>query len=391
MSQPRGKITRDRKRRISAPVPYEVPAKAPAGMPTTRHSPARAGSSATGLQGASSDPPLSEVLKELTLLRRSMETKFIESGAKVDNLKTEVLAKLDDNDQAIAELQETVTDVTLSVDRNQRAIQEVRAEVEKREVELPGRVKSIVQEALAEARPGRPGRPTTRSGTRPRPLARGLPEEGSHSPSPERQLQDRDAEKKTNAYLLARRSLRLWPVSREGDLRERTVEFLINELLLDQQHAVDLEFEVRRVGTGRNRDPASRGIKDEVLVRFASARTRDDVRSFAKNLERRGRGLRLEVPDHLWPSFRVLQRVAYELKQKNPDLKRNVLFDDDNLDLKLDVCINSEWKTIYPEGARSSLAKMGKKMGNERSILSGSEINGLLSGSPDENMDSEEF
>ena len=47
---------------------------------------------------------MSEVLRELTLLRQSMETKFLESGAKVDNLKTEVLAKLDDNDQAIAEL-----------------------------------------------------------------------------------------------------------------------------------------------------------------------------------------------------------------------------------------------------------------------------------------------
>lgn len=80
---------------------------------------------------------MADVLRELTLLCQSMETKFLESGAKVDNLKTEVLAKLDNNDQSIAEQQETITDVALSVDRNQRAIQKVRAEVKKHEVELP--------------------------------------------------------------------------------------------------------------------------------------------------------------------------------------------------------------------------------------------------------------
>ena len=74
-----------------------------------------------------------------------MEVKFLESGAKVDNLKTEVMAKLEANDQSVANLQETVTEVTLSVDANQRAIQQVRAEVERREVELPIRVKESMK------------------------------------------------------------------------------------------------------------------------------------------------------------------------------------------------------------------------------------------------------
>ena len=380
MSQPRGKITRDRKRRISAPVPYDIPAKTQAGMPTTRHSPARAGSTPQ----AGNDPPMSDLLRELTLLRQSMETKFLESGAKVDNLKTEVLAKLDDNDQAIAELQETVTDVTLSVDRNQRAIQEVRAEAERREVELPLRVKKIVQDALEGTRPTR----SSSNGRRPRPRP-WRPSQQDRSPSPDAAHSDDGSDRKQEAYSRARRSLRLWPVSREGDLRERTVEFLINELLLDQQHAVDLDFEVRRVGNSRSREASALAIKDEVLVIFSSVRTRDDVRSFAKNLERRGRGLRLEVPDHLWPSFRVLQKVAYELKQKNPDLKRNILFDDDRGDLKMDVLIGTDWKTIVPEGARLSLAKMGKVPQPRRSALAAGEIESLLAG--ESNMESEEF
>ena len=345
MSQARGKVTRDRKRRISDPLPYKIPAKTPTGMPTTRHSPARGGIP----PAPTVDPPImGDVLRELAALRQSIDSKFEESGKKVDNVKAEVLAKLDANDQAIAELQVTVTDVTLSVDRNQRAIQEVRAEVERREVELPQRVKTIVQEALA-ARP-----PRQNFGQKPRSLPAHV--EASSPPSSQVGSIDNNAA----AYAKARRSLRLWPVSKEGSLRDRTVEFMVNELLLDQEHAADIAFEVKRIG-GRAREGGLGGVKDEVLVVFDNLRDRDEVRSHAKNLERRGRGLRLEIPDHLWPSFRALQSVGYELKQRNSSLKRNVLFDDERADLKLDVCLrNDEWKTIRPDEARASLKKMGK-------------------------------
>ena len=378
MSLSRGKITRDRKRRISdGSLPYQVPAKAPTAMPATRRSPARGSSPAP-------DPPLSDVLKELALLRQSMEVKFLESGAKVDNLKSEVIAKLDANDQAVAELQVTVSDVTLSVDENQRAIQQVRAEVERREVELPIRVKAIVQEALA-TRPPRP-----QLGAKPRPMHTldQLEDVMSAAPAAETPLS-----KKAEAYSRARRSLRLWPISREGSLRDRTVEFMVNELLLDQQHAAGLRFDVTRVGTNiRGKDATSRAIKDEALVVFESARDRDDVRSFAKNLERRGRGLRLEVPDHLWASFRVLQSVGYELKQRNPGLKRNVLFDDDKKDLKLDICLAPDmpWRTIFPDGAKQSLAKMGKTPNTEKSAISACELDGLLTGAPSSNMETQD-
>ena len=367
MSQAKGKIVRDRKRRSSdQSSPYHIPPKS---MPATRRSPARASSPTP-----QPDPPLSDVLKELTLLRQSMEVKFLESGAKVDNLKSEVIAKLDANDQAVAELQVTVSDVTLSVDANQRAIQQVRAEVERREVELPLRVKAIVQEALA-SRPPRPNQ----LGVKPRPVQRlDDLEEGFSASSSEIEPRSNG---KDEAYSRARRSLRLWPVTKEGNIRERTVEFMVNELLLDQQHAVGLNFDVTRVGgNARSKEPASRAIRDEVLVVFQSVRERDEVRSFARNLERRGRGLRLEVPDHLWPSFRVLQNIGYELKQKYPGLKRNVLFDDENMDLKLDVCTDPAhpWRTIYPDGARQSLAKMGKVVNTGRSALSPGELDDLL-------------
>ena len=91
---------------------------------------------------------MSSIMKELALLRKAMETRFSEAEKKSDDMRGELISKLDANDKAVSELQLAVTDVTLSVDENQRAIHEVRAEVERREVELPGKIRAIVQEAL---------------------------------------------------------------------------------------------------------------------------------------------------------------------------------------------------------------------------------------------------
>lgn len=120
-------------------------------------------------------------------------------------------------------------------------------------------------------------------------------------------------------------------------------------------------MEVKRSGARATRGGQSSrtgDVRDEVLVRFETTRERDDVRSFAKNLERKGRGMRLKIPDHLWPSFRVLQELGYELKQKHPSLRRNILFDDSNMDLKMDISTDSTtWKTVLPSGARKTLEK----------------------------------
>lgn len=52
-------------------------------------------------------------------------------------MKEELFSKLDANDNAVSEVQLAISDVTFSIDKNQRAIQEVCAEAERREVELP--------------------------------------------------------------------------------------------------------------------------------------------------------------------------------------------------------------------------------------------------------------
>ena len=169
---------------------------------------------------------------------------------------------------------------------------------------------------------------------------------------------------------------------------------MVNELCLDQQYAAGLQFVAKRVGGARPNDGKTLAVKDEVLVRFETSRERNDVRSFAKNLERKGRGLRLEIPDHLWPNFRILQQLGYELKVKHPKLRRNVLFDDLHADLKMDLSTDgTTWKTVMPGEARSSLERC-RPTRVRRLSLGRDELNSMLGDSPQSpsRMDeSEEF
>ena len=363
-----GKVPRER-RRLSSEQPYKKPRTAAPGMPATRRSPARAQPDPVDQDEA---VPLTSIMQELALLRKAMETRFSDAEKKTDALRGELVSKLDANDKAVSELQLAVTDVTLSVDDNSRAIHEVRAEVERREMELPSKVRAIVQDVLERSGASRDH--PSRVGPRHRPLT------ASPGPPPDRPSRTRPGLEE--AYDLARRSLRLWPVSKEGDIVTRTREFLVNELLLDQQYAVGLTFVVKRtagISRVRDKDQAPTRVRDEVLVTFETVRERDEVRSHARNLEKKGRGLRLEIPEHLWPSFRVLQDLGYELKQKNAALRRNVLFDDVARDLRLDFAKDDTgWKTVSPSEARKTLQSCRPTRTGGRAPTSAVELEQLL-------------
>ena len=54
------------------------------------------------------------------------------------------------------------------------------------------------------------------------------------------------------------------------------------------------------------------------------------------------------------------------------------------------MCVDSVWKTVYPDDARKSLAMMGVSSGS-RSVLTNSELDTLLAGDGTSNMESEEY
>ena len=96
--------------------------------------------------------------------------------------------------------------------------------------------------------------------------------------------------------------------------------------------------------------------KDEVIVTFEDKATRDHVKAQAPHVadHREKAGMRLHIPDHLQQSFRSLMNLSYELKKKHPELKRTVKFDEDELDLFMDIqtAAGADWKRIGRDQAQ---------------------------------------
>ena len=134
-------------------------------------------------------------------------------------------------------------------------------------------------------------------------------------------------------YWEARRALRLCPIL-AGDPIKAVNTFIKEHLRLDEDFLDCLgPISVRRVPAG----PAAK-MKGEVIVAFQSVEVRDAVRAAARNLAGKSSdfGVRLEIPNRLKSSMKSLQSMAYEIRQKFPQSRTNVLFDDDALELVLD-------------------------------------------------------
>ena len=178
---------------------------------------------------------------------------------------------------------------------------------------------------------------------RPRPLALASTNQPSDDTSMARE----------ERYLRARRQLRLWPVDQiDGSLEEGVVDFLTTKLLMQATRVATLTFTVTPCNT-RSDSP----IQNQVLVTFDSIRERDDVRSRASNLRAGNRtsGCQLEPPDHLRAHYQAFQNLAFCLKKKTPDLKRNIKFDDAEKTLIMDVKIDDVWKTVHYATAKNIL------------------------------------
>ena len=131
--------------------------------------------------------------------------------------------------------------------------------------------------------------------------------------------------------------------------------FWVDELDMDPDICEEIDsYEVRRVRSARGR------VENEVCVTFPDVETRDAVRASAPNLAGKKMGMRLEIPEYLRPSLRALESMSYLMKQSNPQLKRNIKFDDERMDLVMDVRLAPEkpWQKIRPDQALE--AKKGR-------------------------------
>ena len=88
---------------------------------------------------------------------------------------------------------------------------------------------------------------------------------------------------------------------------------------------------------------------------FESTDARDAVRAAAHNLAgHKDSGMRLHVPGHLEPHFKILENISYVLKGKYPSLRRNIKFDEQNMDLVLDFQTEDgeQWRSVRPPQAK---------------------------------------
>ena len=107
---------------------------------------------------------------------------------------------------------------------------------------------------------------------------------------------------------------------------------------------------------------------------------RDAVRRAARELA--GAGIRLEIPRYLQPSLKALEEVSYNLKKKNPDMRRNIKFDNGELDLVLDFCLNPSadptWRSLQPAGAKAVKAKLSTSGAATKGEVDEDELNSML-------------
>ena len=166
-------------------------------------------------------------------------------------------------------------------------------------------------------------------------------------------------EKQENKFLLARRSLRLWPI--EGGRKDSLEAFLLDKLRLE---ASFIKEELGQVTLMKPKEPRNKN-KEEYIVTFESKQIRDAVKANASHLanHRETAGMRLHVPDHLQRDFQALMNLSYDLKKRHPALKRNIKFDEDDCGLFMDIRLSEdkEWSRVKPQQAYAATKARRKK------------------------------
>ena len=156
----------------------------------------------------------------------------------------------------------------------------------------------------------------------------------------------RDA-RREEQYWRYRKSLRVWPVP-GPDYKRSLEDFLENKLQFSRADIIGFgDFVVEKYF-----DPRSKAA-NEVTVFFRTKGVRDAIKAAGPNLATYGRaaGIRLHMPGHMMANFKLLENLGYQMRTVNSDIRRVIKFDDEHLDLMMDVKINGTWKQVRPADA----------------------------------------
>ena len=169
-------------------------------------------------------------------------------------------------------------------------------------------------------------------------------------------------------FTRARRSFRMWPVRDDGKgLEEAIKAFIIGALDVD-----DYDAKIGGIVSCRSVGGREEGVVyDEVVAEFRNPQIRDYIAargpkmaSYVDSDRKPTCGIRMEVPAHLLPNFKLLKRYGFCLRRREGNLKSHVKFDDYKKNLFMQVRFSGEgeeWLNIYPDEAHEAMRKMDTK------------------------------
>ena len=279
--------------------------------------------------------------------------------------------KVDDVASNVETISTSVTNLTGQVNLNAEEIRKLKRQLDQKKADLPGlreEVKKIVDEMNLPKNTQPTLAEVVKLGKDVEAL-KAVRTAGSISSMTDRPDED-------SKYWIARRTLRLWPVtgSSQQDLWKNTGDFLIDVLKIPEGDIEEESVErVRRVNSGRRKHTKTR---DEVAVLFRDVETRDTVYSYAPNLSgQQGRaGLRIEVPCHLLGRHKCLTRYGGQQKEKEGNgFKWNIKYDDLTQTLCIDTKLpgSASWERIDMEEVMATTSVFRGRFGSDRSGTSG--------------------
>ena len=294
------------------------------------------------------DPTQARIIAMLTGLEKKLDKSEERTTAKIalkiDGLEERLQERIEKSEAEIQKLKEAVnrggaqyTKLRANVDRRMD-------DIDKRLHDVPDIINRAVSDRLAseECRP-----PALRTiGRRPR------PDNSEAGPS----------SSATDRYWEARKCLRLYPVQPGDNLEASVLLYLTGKLKVPADTACELAFTAKQLPNRPGKPERPNKVKDEVLVAFETPEQRDEVLGHARNLQgQEDHGINMEVPYHLRSNAAALRDLAYKMKQKRQNFRRNVRLDDRTLDVVMDWTTDgTTWSSVTAEQARTNLAKRRK-------------------------------
>ena len=139
------------------------------------------------------------------------------------------------------------------------------------------------------------------------------------------------------------------------EYRTNFAAFLADKLGFPQEGIDDFGYiAVTRYFSSRSRN------MHEVTAVFAMVGIRDMVKSAANKLGPLGNqaGIRIVVPGFLMTNFKALENLGYQMKASKGEVRRVIKFDNEIMDLMMDVRFKGVWKRVRPESAKNTSAQL---------------------------------